>query len=59
MAVRGPAAPGAVGLQADDPGHSSIARRQEIVAYVRLKSLDLDPDLQHADIGELGTLRPG
>jgi hypothetical protein len=44
-------------MMADDPQASTIARRQEIIAYVKLKSLDPDPDIQHADIGELESLR--
>lgn len=44
-------------MLADDPAASTIARRQEIAAYVRLRSLDPDPDIQHADVSELDSLR--
>lgn len=44
-------------MLADDPALTTIARRQEIAAYVKLKSLDRDPDIQHADVSELESLR--
>jgi hypothetical protein len=44
-------------MQADEAAASTIARRQEIVAYVKLKSLDPDPNIQHADVGELEEMR--
>jgi hypothetical protein len=45
-------------LEADDPEATTIARRQEIVAYLKLKTIDIDPNIQHGDLDDLQEQRP-